>query len=406
VAKALDALQGRICKYETQLHHFRERLKEIKEDEEQVMVFPKKPKGLYIHGNVGTGKTILMDMFFETLPIEKKRRVHLHDFMNDVHERIHAWKAEEREKFVERQLEEKKQNIDKNVSQEEEKEQLVQFRRVSSESDGIEEIAKRLAQEHTLLAFDEFVVTDVVNALILKHLFGTMFKNGAVVVATSNTAPEDLYKDGLNYFYFAPFIGVLKTHCKVVGIDSETDYRIVRAEGSLHERYLFPINEKTKARFEEIFDELSRGEAISSKTISVAFGRSVTAKACTESVCRFDFAELCSDRQPIMGTADFKALCSNFETTMIENVPQLGIANHNETRRFINLVDQMYDQGVNVVILSNVQLKELVKMTQEKSNMQSDGSAATDEDLFSLKEMQVAAKRLSSRLVEMTQSPI
>jgi len=376
---------------------------------------PRKPRGLYIHGHVGTGKTVLMDMFFETTDIKLKRRVHLHEFMIDVHQRIHKWKVEERsriaaEEEVLKKTQEERERLRAQAnacgetnSEQKEQVELIKVRRGTAESDGITQVAEQLANEHTLLAFDEFVVNDVVDALILKHLFGVMFQHGVVVVATSNTAPEELYKDGLNYFYFAPFINILTSQCKVVDMDSSTDYRLIHGTDVMEDRVLSPITIENKERFDAIFAALTDGKVLSSRTVPVAFGRQVTAKACSEDVCRFEFDELCNDREPVMGAADFKALCETFDTIMIENVPKLGFSNHNATRRFITLVDQMYDRGVNIVLLAEAPPTELVQLTDSSNDVSHHGSSAgSSDELFSLKEMRMASKRLASRLVEMT----
>ncbi|GBG34641.1 AFG1-like ATPase [Hondaea fermentalgiana] len=442
VVGQLDGLQQRLSPYEDKLSTYRTQCEEYKQakalhdapaprqgdgdpgaaplDENESASLsppevPRKPRGLYIHGQVGTGKTVLMDMFYETTNVEKKRRVHLHEFMIDVHQRIHKWKTEERARLVAQQeaaRQEKERQLqaqvkageapEAKVSSEQDRLDLLEVRQGASESDGISQVAEELAKEHTLLAFDEFVVNDVVDALILKHLFGVMFQHGVVVVATSNTAPEQLYKDGLNYFYFAPFIDILKAQCKVLDMDSSTDYRLLGGTEATSDRVFAPINPDTRTEFEAVFAALTDGAKIDQRTVPVAFGRKVVAKACTDTVCRFDFEELCGDREPVMGATDFKALCETFETIMIENVPVMGFDNHNETRRFITLVDQMYDRGVNIVLLADAELKDLIQISGEALPAQGDSGASGADELFSLKEMRMAAKRLSSRLVEMT----
>ncbi|CAK9004365.1 AFG1-like ATPase (Lactation elevated protein 1), partial [Durusdinium trenchii] len=390
-----------------------ERKRQDKEAFEQLMrkgnpldalQFPRKPKGLFVHGHVGTGKTVMMDMFYETLDIKSKRRAHLHEFMIDVHERIHRWKVQERAKPAEQPEDSPEQE---NAPEGAPPATRGRGRQgVAAESDGIAQVARDLAREHTLLAFDEFVITDVVDALILKHLFGVMFQEGTVVVATSNTRPDDLYKDGLNYHYFAPFIDMLKAHCKVFDMESSTDYRLSNGYEVLEDRYLWPLSAESKERFDNVFAKLTGDATPRAETVKVAFGRSVTARASVGGVCRFSFDELCGDREPVMGSSDFKALCERFDTIMVEDVPELSLANHNETRRFITLIDQMYDRRVDLVLRAAQPPQKLVSLGPEASpepTGQDDGAAAIDDDLFSLKEMRVASKRLVSRLVEMTQ---
>lgn len=419
----LGTLQERLTAYEPELFRYRAERREIEDLEKERLkarksagqvaeqkeedgegqpkeqdlfrdlVLPRKPRGLFLHGEVGTGKTVLMDMFFETLELEKKRRVHLHDFMLEVHQRIHKWKMTEREKRLAK--------LEKEAEEKKAKSALARRRGVVvtqpklAETDGITQVAKMLSEESTLFALDEFVVNDVVDALILKHLFGVMFEQGTVLVATSNTAPQNLYKNGLNYHYFKPFIPLLESHCRVFDMDSETDYRQLRKSLDASERYLTPVTSETRACFDSIFQDFCQGAKPQGKTIKVAFGRQLHVAQCVGRVCRMKFSDLCSDFEPIMSAADYQALCDEFDTIMIENVPTLGLSNHNEARRFITLIDQLYDRGVEVVILAEKPIKELY-----------DAGAAlkkeADSGLFALDEMRTAKKRTLSRLVEMT----
>jgi len=373
----LHELGNKLVPYHNALVDYRKKMDELKEESSEgqpskiqtlIKTHPRKPKGVYLHGHVGTGKTLLMDMFFQNLELSNKRRVHLHDFMIDVHERIHSWKLHKREKFN----------------------QVSVDRFFAKESDGISEIGKQIALETTLLAFDEFVVTDVVDALILKHLFGEMFKNGVVVVATSNTSPENLYKEGLNYFYFAPFITMLHSHCKILNMDSSLDYRIAGA-ASYDEpstKYIFPLNALSVSAFNNKYQFLVPEED-SARYIDVAFGRKLLVRRSGKGVCRFKFSELCSDSEPVMGSTDFQALSGEFSTVMIEDVPFLGKQNQSETRRFITLIDHLYDNNIGLIMTAAAPPLQLFENTY-----------LPDESLV-YKELEMAGRRMTSRLVEM-----
>ncbi len=363
---------------------------------------PRTPRGLYLHGRVGTGKTLLMDLFFSSVESRHKRRVHLHGFMLEIHARIHAWKGTERDRLL-RELAAQPQAPGAPAP-----------RLPTAESDGIAAVARSMAREHHLLAFDEFVVSDVVDALILKHLFSVLWAEGTVVVATSNTAPQELYRGGLNYPYFAPFIPMLLAQCKVFDMDSATDYRLrIAAEdaasGHVARRVLCPASPATRAEFQRTFAALCGplGPQPGGRTIAVAFGRSLQVAACSRpdaptQVAAFAFDLLCSDREPVLGTPDFVALCETFDTIMVHDVPVLGQGNHNEARRFITLVDQMYDRGVNIVLLAARPPLELF----DSSEALGAKDAVHYKGLLSLVEINTAALRMASRLTEMATAPL
>ncbi|OLP59544.1 cell division protein ZapE [Xaviernesmea oryzae] len=265
-------------------------------------------RGLYIYGGVGRGKTMLMDLFFETVPIERKRRAHFHAFMADVQERI--FRHRQRLKAGE-----------------------------TREVDPMPPVAAEIYGESRLLCFDEFTVTDIADAMILSRLFTELFARGCVLVATSNVAPDDLYRDGLNRGLFLPFIGLLKQHADVVCLDSETDYRMEKTEGI--RVWNAPLNETSRKAFEEAWLQFTAGHAPAPATVPMK-GREITVPLAAGRAARFGFADLC---QRPLGATDYLALLAQYDTLFVEGVPRLSADRRNEVKRLILLVDTVYDKG-------------------------------------------------------------
>ncbi|MCA1492618.1 AFG1 family ATPase [Ensifer sp. NBAIM29] len=265
-------------------------------------------KGLYIHGGVGRGKTMLMDMFFDAVPIERKRRAHFHEFMADVHERI----------FRHRQ---KLKNGE------------------TKQADPIPPVASELFGEARLLCFDEFSVTDIADAMILARLFGELFAKGCVLVATSNVEPSELYRDGLNRGLFLPFIDLLKANTEIKSLDTETDYRLGKTDGQ--PVWLSPLGPETEAAMDRAWYVETGGAPAVPAEIGRK-GRKIHVPAAAGDSARFTFSDLCA--QPL-GAADYLALLSRYRTIFLDHVPHLGPQARNETKRFIILVDALYDQG-------------------------------------------------------------
>ncbi|WP_099866940.1 cell division protein ZapE [Pararhizobium haloflavum] len=263
-------------------------------------------KGLYVHGAVGRGKTMLMDLFFHAVPAKRKRRVHFHDFMADVHERIHAHRAALK-------------------------------RGETKQDDPIPPVAAALYDEAWVLCFDEFSVTDITDAMILSRLFTQLFERGAVLIATSNVAPDDLYKDGLNRQLFTPFIDLLKTYTKIVSLDARTDYRLEKLERQ--PVYLHPVDAKARATFEKAWREEIAGETVARRTIAHR-GREIVVPKAANGSARFTFDDLCA--QPL-GASDYGRIAAQFDTVFIEDIPVLSRSRRNEAKRFIMLVDTLYD---------------------------------------------------------------
>ncbi|MGI9400357.1 MAG: cell division protein ZapE [Rhizobiaceae bacterium] len=270
-------------------------------------------KGLYIHGKVGRGKSMLMDIFYDLAPISPKRRVHFNEFMSEAHERIHAHrKAFERGE--------------------------------TREEDPIRPVGRDLAREARLLCFDEFTVTDIADAMILGRLFEVLFEQGTIVVATSNVEPEELYHDGLNRQLFLPFIDLLLQHCDVFELDAQLDFRLGKISDG--KAYLSPINAKSKASMEAMWDSLSAGHN-GEKVVLKVKGRTISPQRAAGKAAWFTFDQLC--RKPL-GASDYLAIVERFSVVFIENVPMMDYAQRNEAKRFILLIDTLYDNHVMTVI--------------------------------------------------------
>src|SRR5688572_18345964 len=270
---------------------------------------PKQPiKGVYLYGEVGRGKTMLMDLFFEASAVARKRRAHFHEFMSDVHERVHAYRQKLKRGEV-------------------------------TGDDPIAPVAAEIADEAWLLCFDEFHVTDIADAMILGRLFTRLFEHGVVVVATSNVAPDDLYRDGLNRGLFLPFIALLREKMNVVRLDARTDFRLERlADAPV---WHVPADAKADAAMDHAWRRLTGGQHGAPHQI-VNKGRVISVPRATKGVARFSFADLC--RQPL-GALDYLKIAHEFHTLLIDHIPVMGIDQRNEAKRFIILIDTLYDQA-------------------------------------------------------------
>ena len=279
-------------------------------------------KGLYIHGSVGRGKTMLMDLFFDAVPAKRKRRVHFHDFMSDVHGRIHAHrqalKAGE-----------------------------------TKQDDPIPPVAEALHQEAWVLCFDEFSVTDITDAMILSRLFTQLFEKGCVLIATSNVEPHDLYREGLNRALFLPFIDLLKSHVEIVSLDARTDYRLEKS-GRVPS-YLAPISSENAAAFDTAW-ERAVGNAVPKESLIPHRGRSITVPKAAGDAARFTFRDLC---EAPLGASDFRAIADRYDTIFIEGVPVLRANQRNEAKRFIILIDTLYDAKTRLHVLAEAEPDQL-----------------------------------------------
>lgn len=278
--------------------------------------------GLYIYGGVGRGKSMLMDLFYETAPVTPKRRVHFHEFMQETHDRIHAYR------------------------------QALKQRRVKGD-DPLPPVAEEIARSAKLLCFDEFQVKDIADASILGRLFSALFEYGVVVVATSNRPPDDLYQGGLNRQRFLPFIELLKQRVDVLYLDSPTDYRLDRLKG--RPVWFQPCGPKARKEMDAAFHRMTGGAAITPAELTVK-GRVLKVPETAQGVARFPFAALCAAN---LGAGDYLALAQHYHTIFIDNIARLGPEKRNEAIRFVNLIDALYEHKVKLLASADAAPGEL-----------------------------------------------
>ncbi|HEU5274989.1 MAG TPA: cell division protein ZapE [Xanthobacteraceae bacterium] len=281
-------------------------------------------KGLYIHGEVGRGKTMLMDLAFEACPVQRKRRAHFHEFMADVHERVHAY----RQKLKSGE---------------------------TTNGDPIARTAADIAEESWVLCFDEFHVTDIADAMILGRLFTALFERGVVVIATSNVAPEDLYKDGLNRALFLPFLALLQQRMDVVRLAARTDFRLEKFTSV--KVWHVPADAAADRALDAAWRRLALGQGGGPVDLRVK-GHIVHIPRAAMGVARFSFADLCE--RPL-GAIDYLRLAHDYHAIVLDHVPALTYAQRNEAKRFIALIDTLYDNAVKLVASAAAEPGELYR---------------------------------------------
>ena len=292
------------------------------------------PKGVYLWGGVGRGKTWLMDLFYTSLTVAAKRRTHFYRFMQEVQADLKRLKG------------------------------------MQSPLDGV---ADKIAKKTRVICFDELFVSDIADAMILANLFEALLKRGVALVFTSNVKPKDLYKGGLQRDRFLPTIALLEKHCDVIAVDGGVDYRLRQLTAA--PIYLPGGDGATQAKLEELFDDLSDEDVESDGTITI-HNRKIKVVRESENVIWFEFAALCEGpRSP----ADYVSIASEYQSVIIANVPVFGADSDNAARRFISVIDEFYDRGVNVIV----------------------SAAAAPAELYKGEKLKFEFQRTASRLVEM-----
>lgn len=295
---------------------------------------PTAVRGLYLWGGVGRGKTFLVDLLFESASGVRKRRQHFHRFMAEVHARLNA---------------------------------------LPGQSDPLALVAAAIAADSRLLVLDEFVVTDIGDAMILARLLDRLFARGVTLVATSNTAPKNLYRDGLQRARFLPAIALIERHCRIHELASATDYRLRQLTQA--PVYLSPLNAEAEHTLKACFAMLSANVAAESGPLAL-LGRKLPVKAMAEGAVWFDFDVLCDGPRAV---ADYIEIARSFHTVLISAVPQFDSSRDDAARRFVHLIDEFYDRNVNLIV----------------------SAAVGPLELYRGERLAAAFERTSSRLIEM-----
>ncbi len=322
-------------------------------------------RGLYFHGRVGRGKTMLMDLFYNSLAIHRKQRVHFHRFMADIHRRLNLL--------------------------------AVSGKKIT---EPLTHVASSIAAEIDLLCFDEFFVTDIADAMLLSRLLAALFQHGVVLVATSNSQPNELYKNGLHRERFIPTVALIQRHCHVISIDGDRDYRLIVHDQQLKQRKYFLQNDDGASALITSYQQVSQYSKLQAGAITVN-NRAIDYLAKTDTCILFDFAALCTEARSQL---DYIVLADSYSDVFLLNVPQFSgtlsatvtsgvedgyqrkgdlLANmavqDDEARRFIALVDELYDRKVRLFLSAQVDIN----------------------DLYQGRELAFAFKRCQSRLHEM-----
>ncbi len=290
--------------------------------------------GLYLWGDVGRGKTFLMDLFFETLPLERKTRIHFHRMMGDVHDRLQA---------------------------------------IVDTEDPLDQVAADIARQVKVLCFDEFFVSDIADAMILGRLLDGLFRRGVTLVATSNSRPADLYRNGLQREQFLPVIDLLETHTQVLELGGDTDYRLrlLQQAGT----YLTPADDDADARLRHYFLEIASGDVVVGRVLDI-LGRGIRTERAAKGVTWFDFKDICDGPR---SQKDYIEIARWYPTVIVSNIPVLTADQENQARRFVALVDEFYDRKVKLMV----------------------SAAAKIETLYAGPKLTFEFQRTTSRLIEM-----
>jgi len=271
-------------------------------------------RGLYIWGGVGRGKTFLMDLFYESLTIDARKRIHFHRMMHEVHGRL---------------------------------------KKLGEVEDPLDKVADDIARDTRILCFDEFFVSDIGDAMILGRLLDGLFRRGVTLVATSNSHPHDLYKDGLQRERFLPAIEQLKTHTDVINMDGGTDYRLrlLRKAGT----YLYPNDTHAAATLDYFFDESASSQIRTDQALDIN-GRDVRARKCAKGIAWFDFEDICDGPR---SQADYIEIARWYPAVIVAGVPRFDSTLENQARRFIALVDEFYDRRVKLILSADLEVHSL-----------------------------------------------
>ncbi|MET3559491.1 cell division protein ZapE [Bartonella japonica] len=287
-------------------------------------------QGLYIYGKVGCGKTMLMDLFFSCLPQNRKKRAHFNDFMADIHERINVYRQ-------------------------------ASTRAKARQDNLILAVAEDLAREAQVLCFDEFSVTDIADAMILGRLVSALFEKGVFFVATSNVAPNNLYYNGLNRELFLPFIRTLKAHVHVINLDVKTDYRLEKS--NLQHVYITPLGLEANKSMDQAWTLVLQGQRETSDELLIK-GRLLHIPRTGAGCARFNYQDLCAKS---LSAAEYLVLGEHYHTIFVDNVPVMDDTSRNETKRFILLIDVLYERHIRLFISAAVKLEDLYKGNAQTS---------------------------------------